>query len=1532
MVKLLTITEEGEWELADDDDQVYRARVERAKSGRAKCKFCGEMIKKDELRVAKPVKWAAWISSWRHTQCFYVEDGGGPISQDETYGFDDVFGAGSDEADNGKEKVLEALQRLKPPVVDESLNPENPNFAKAPEIVAKMPTPVLMTTALLPFQQEGLHWLLEQENGELGSGLLCDEMGMGKTIQTISLMVAAKAAGKSSGPTLVVAPSSAMLQWFDEVTNVTVADTLKVLVYHGNKRDSLTPGDILEHDIVLTSYPILEYEYRRCLDRIKVKCQYCGKKFLPRKLVLHNTYFCGPNSKRTAKLALRDRQEAAAKKKQAIDKAMATLDIDKGGARSKTKATSAPSSSSSSSSSTASSKRHSLPTPVNIYRDLMRDANRESVGMYVSKDEARVIQRKDREKPTEPRPDSPSTGIAPSPDVSSAVKNEGDDDNSSDFESPRAARPKARLNFWASSGGEVFCFKRKRDEWVSNLVSSDEAPLHFKQSKSSDKEIVLLQSVASQGQVLFKLDANGVAWQRSDNAQPWTRWKNGSWICSSSVPLTEQEENDGWLRKGPHTGSVVAREHHGELVVGAVVAYAPKEKSSPALWRMQHADGDAEDLERRELNDARSLCERWVNQEDGAPSVTLSKELLSAFAPREDVESNATRKTQAPKRKQRSKTKATKQKRGEKKKVKKNEPKAKQKSRTGDESDSSFSPGSSSSSDDDYEEDDDADEANVVSGGGKSKGSTGNAVSQAAAVTVDPSFHPARWGVGSVEARMMALYKLRKLKQQRGTKRKLAKKKRRQNGQAKRRKGGKEDPGAPPKKGKVSKGGKKSSVSDDSDFETSDDEMESASSSEEEEDEDDLEQELEDSRSRWEGKEFWFAAPGDVVDDDGVDLGISLLHCVGWHRIVLDEAHKIKDRVNSTAKATLALRGPPADPKASGKAAPDGGPCHRWCLSGTPLQNRVGDLYSLIRFLRMEPFAYYFCNVKDCDCKSLHWSFGNEARVCEQCKHPPMRHFSYFNKQIVNPIKRNGYVGEGRAAMKALRDDILGKCMLRRTKAERQNDINLPECSIEIRELDFSEHERDFYESVYKNTRSRFDTYVDKGTLLHNYAHIFELLSRLRRASDHPYLVVHGAGDDQFAAGSSSDPRRSHRTDVCGICHFGIETLEECAMSQCRHTFHKTCLKELYDDEDDDEEEEDIESSTQARKSKAKKATTKKTTTTKKKKKKKKKKNGKAEPPACPTCFVPLSVTLNLKGGTEGNQDGFVVGDAILEEDDSCVVCMENKRDALLLPCGHIYLCMGCAKNLDKRVCPMCREGITKLARVDPNTARQSASSSEKQQNGATSAAASSIWAGSKKSAALVGRKSILQRIDTRKFSSSSKVDAVVAEVKKMLSEERKDTDMPNKAIIFSQYNDMLDIVQWRLKSQGVDTVKLVGSLAMKERRAVLDAFKTKPEVRVILMSLKAGGEGLNLQIAGHVFLIDPWWNPAVEHQAIQRCHRIGQKRAVKAVRFVIKDSIEEKMMQLQSKKALIFEGAVDGNNGAMAKLTEEDLRFLFSR
>lgn len=140
----------------------------------------------------------------------------------------------------------------------------------------------------------------------------------------------------------------------------------------------------------------------------------------------------------------------------------------------------------------------------------------------------------------------------------------------------------------------------------------------------------------------------------------------------------------------------------------------------------------------------------------------------------------------------------------------------------------------------------------------------------------------------------------------------------------------------------------------------------------------------------------------------------------------------------------------------------------------------------------------------------------------------------------------------------------------------------------------------------------------------------------------------------------------------------------------------------------------------------------------------------------------------------------------------------------------------------------------------------------------------------------------------------------------------------------------MLDLIEWRLQKGGVAVVKLDGSMSVTARSAAIDTFMNDPSVKVILISLKAGGVALNLTVATHIFLMDPWWNPAAEMQAIDRAHRIGQHKAVQAVRFIMKNTVEERILMLQDKKRLVFQGTVGGDAAALARLSEQDMRFLF--
>ncbi|KAL8144660.1 hypothetical protein AgCh_003015 [Apium graveolens] len=118
--------------------------------------------------------------------------------------------------------------------------------------------------------------------------------------------------------------------------------------------------------------------------------------------------------------------------------------------------------------------------------------------------------------------------------------------------------------------------------------------------------------------------------------------------------------------------------------------------------------------------------------------------------------------------------------------------------------------------------------------------------------------------------------------------------------------------------------------------------------------------------------------------------------------------------------------------------------------------------------------------------------------------------------------------------------------------------------------------------------------------------------------------------------------------------------------------------------------------------------------------------------------------------------------------------------------------------------------------------------------------------------------------------------------------------------------------------------------MTTKARNAAIKRFTEVPDCRLLLMSFKTGGVALNLTMASHVFLMDPWWNPDVERQAQDRIHRIGQFKPTRVVRFITEGTIEERILKVQEEKELVFEGTIVGSSNGLGRLTEDDMKFLF--
>ncbi|XP_038719249.1 DNA repair protein RAD5B-like isoform X1 [Tripterygium wilfordii] len=249
-----------------------------------------------------------------------------------------------------------------------------------------------------------------------------------------------------------------------------------------------------------------------------------------------------------------------------------------------------------------------------------------------------------------------------------------------------------------------------------------------------------------------------------------------------------------------------------------------------------------------------------------------------------------------------------------------------------------------------------------------------------------------------------------------------------------------------------------------------------------------------------------------------------------------------------------------------------------------------------------------------------------------------------------------------------------------------------------------------------------------------------------------------------------------------------------------------------------------------------------------------------------------------------------VVEDIRRGENKECPICLEYADDPVLTPCAH-RMCRECLLTSWRTpitgLCPICRTLLKKTELITCPTESKF-------------------------------------RVDVeRNWKESSKVSKLLECLEKI-----KRSGSGEKSIIFSQWTSFFDLLEIPLQRRGIGFLRFDGKLVQKQRERVLKEFSETNEKMVLLMSLRAGGVGLNLTVASNVFLMDPWWNPAVEEQAIMRIHRIGQKRRVHVRRFIVKDTVEERMQQVQARKQRMIAGALTDEEVRSARI--EELKMLF--
>eukprot|EP00899_Mesostigma_viride_P016352 jgi/Mesvir1/24718/Mv21990-RA.5 len=538
---------------------------------------------------------------------------------------------------------------------------------------------------------------------------------------------------------------------------------------------------------------------------------------------------------------------------------------------------------------------------------------------------------------------------------------------------------------------------------------------------------------------------------------------------------------------------------------------------------------------------------------------------------------------------------------------------------------------------------------------------------------------------------------------------------------------------------------------------------------------------------------------------------------IPWFRVILDEAHNIKARTTQNARACFRLVAR-----------------NRWCLTGTPIQNKLEDIYSLLRFLGLEPW-------------------GN---------------WSWFNKIIAAPHE-NGDMSSLRMLQAVLRP-----IMLRRTKDTHDRMgrpiLVLPPAKMEVIELDFTEAERDFYSALYQRSKVKFDHFVAQGKVLNNYASILELLLRLRQCCDHPFLVLSRGDTAEFAdldklarrfvRGNPDHQRHANKSSSHSHTHNGGSSSTNGARGRASGS--------ASDDANDQG-------------------------------------NGDANA-GHPDADLPVAAP----GPTEAFVAA-VVDELRRGERSECPICLEVPEDAVLTPCAHA-MCRECLlaswRSHVAGACPICRSPVSRQELVTVPTESRFRVDIENQ------------WQDSSKVAALVRELLALRESHhaacERAASSRGRQEGSSGSGSGGDEDEDEDDGgeggdrssrpSPIKSVVFSQWTAFLDLLQVPLKRHGISFVRLDGTLSQAERERVLQRFKTDDSVT------------------------DPWWCPAVEEQAIMRVHRIGQRRDVFVKRFIVKDTVEDRMRLVQARKERMVNGALNACDADLKAARIEDLKTLF--
>ncbi|CAK7221089.1 hypothetical protein SCUCBS95973_004377 [Sporothrix curviconia] len=536
---------------------------------------------------------------------------------------------------------------------------------------------------------------------------------------------------------------------------------------------------------------------------------------------------------------------------------------------------------------------------------------------------------------------------------------------------------------------------------------------------------------------------------------------------------------------------------------------------------------------------------------------------------------------------------------------------------------------------------------------------------------------------------------------------------------------------------------------------------------------------------------------------------------IGWFRVVLDEAHMIREPSTLQFKAICRLQA-----------------SRRWAVTGTPVQNRLEDLGSLLAFLRLKPF---------------------DDR-------------SKFNQYIVNPFRACD--PNILTQLRVLVDTIT----LRRLK----DKIDLPPRTDVIVRLQFSDEEESLYNFYSRNAKDRLQVLTHHQERLLGgkvYMHILQAILRLRL-----------------------------------ICAHGRDLLSEDDLKLMQGMTRESAISI---DEDDDKPGQV---------------------------------KGRLTDHAAYTMFDLLKNTDYDTCAHCKNKLGYA-------DETSTDIRSEKQEDIIgyMTPCLHIY-CPNCIKHFADvergltyksnrpGVCPACQNSVMfscveirhDRADIEHDTLPHRRSSFARR--------GGSSGRGRNENNTINNNGNGIGHYVYGDYSGPhTKTRALIEELldNKARSEAHPD-EPPFKSVVFSGWTSHLDLIELALNNAGISHCRLDGKMSRIARTHAMDTFRDDPSVQVILVSIMAGGLGLNLTTANTVYVMEPQYNPAAEAQAIDRVHRLGQKREVRTVRYIMKDSFEERMLEIQDRKIKISNLSMNRGDHHASSSTDaarqrlEDLRSLF--